>query len=103
LLRQTGIAENPLRFGCGRGIHSSLGRLRYGLTEKRLDQRFREVLVNGKLVSVEQLSSGDSLLVSNASTLSTGSDGSAVSVVGQDAFWLRKNSKVVLNPAIEKT
>ena len=41
LLRQTGNAENPLRFGCGRGIHSSLGRLRYGLTEKRLDQRFR--------------------------------------------------------------
>ena len=41
MLRQTGNAENPLRFGCGRGIHSSLGRLRYGLTEKRLDQRFR--------------------------------------------------------------
>ncbi|HBL56416.1 MAG TPA: hypothetical protein EYM80_12075 [Deltaproteobacteria bacterium] len=61
-----------------------------------------EVLVNGKLVSAEQLSSGDSLLVSNASTLSTSSDGSAVFLVGQDAFWLRKNSKVVLNPAIEK-
>jgi len=43
-----------------------------------------EVLVNGKLVSAEQLSSGDSLLVSNASTLSTSSDGSAVFLVRKD-------------------
>lgn len=58
-----------------------------------------EVLLNGKLVTAKQLSSGDGLNVTNDSTLSTGSDGSAVFVVGKDAFLLRKNSKVVLNPS----
>lgn len=57
-----------------------------------------EVLVNGKQVTANQLTSAEGMQVSNDSTLSTGPDGSAVFVVGEDAFLLSKNSRVVLNP-----
>ncbi|MBC8257541.1 MAG: hypothetical protein H8E38_00845 [SAR324 cluster bacterium] len=61
-----------------------------------------EVLINGKLITNEQLSSSSGLQVTNDSTLQTGSDGSAIFIVGKDAFFLRRNSNIVLNPAKDK-
>ena len=61
-----------------------------------------EVLVNGRRVTSKQLTTAEGLKVPNDASLSTGSAGAAVFVVGKDAFLLRKNSRVVLKPAKTK-
>ena len=58
-----------------------------------------EVLINGQRITSKQLTATGRLKVPNDASLSTGPDGSAVFVVGKDAFLLHKNSRVVLTPA----
>ena len=81
------------------GASTILGGCITGTQSKGVIRVSGEVLLNGKLVSTKQLSNSGGITVNNNSTLSTGSDGSVVFVVGQDAFMLKKNSKVVLNPS----
>lgn len=58
-----------------------------------------DVLINGKPAPSKNLTEGDGLKIPNNSTLSTGSKGLVMFVIGQDAFLLRKNSELALTPS----
>ena len=49
-----------------------------------------EVLINGRRISPEQLEGPDGVLVPSDASISTGSSGSAVFVIGRDAFLIRE-------------
>ena len=57
-----------------------------------------EVLINGRRISPEQLEGPDGVLVPSDASISTGSAGSAVFVIGRDAFLIRGNSRLELKP-----
>ena len=51
-----------------------------------------EVFINGRRVLPDQLEGPDGILVQNNDSISTGSAGSAVFVIGRDVFLIRGNS-----------
>ncbi len=57
-----------------------------------------EVFINGQRISPEQLEGPDGVPVPSDASISTGSAGSAVFVIGRDAFLMRENSRLVLKP-----
>ena len=61
-----------------------------------------KVLINGLTIDPEQLKGPDSVLVPSDASIITGSDGSAVFVIGRDAYLLRRNSQLKLEPAQNK-
>ena len=61
-----------------------------------------EVLINGRRISHKQLEGPDSFIVPSDASISTGSVGSAVFVIGRDAFLIRGNSRIELEPEILK-
>ena len=48
-----------------------------------------EVFINGRRIRPDQLKGTDGVLVENDASISTGSAGSAVFVIGRDAFIIR--------------
>ena len=75
----------------------SLFKLRSGVIEFT-----GEVLINGQRISSIQLANPDGLTVPSDASIITGSDGSAVFVIGRDAYLLRSNSQLKLEPAQNK-
>ena len=57
-----------------------------------------EVLLNGRRVSSEQMKGPEGVSVPSDASISTGAQASAVFVIGRDAFLMRENSRVELNP-----
>jgi len=57
-----------------------------------------EVLLNGRRVNPEQMESPDGVLVPSDASIRTGSQASAVFVIGRDAFLIRGNSRIKLKP-----
>jgi len=57
-----------------------------------------EVLLNGRRISPEQLEGPNGVPVPSDASISTGSDGSAIFVIGRDAFLMRGSSRVELKP-----
>ena len=57
-----------------------------------------EVFLNGRRVSHEQMEGQDGVLVPSDSLIRTGSQASAIFVIGRDAFLMRGNSEVELKP-----
>ena len=57
-----------------------------------------EVFINGRRVSPEQMEGQDGVLVPSDALIRTGSQASAVFVIGRDVFLLRGNSKIELKP-----
>ena len=57
-----------------------------------------EVLLNGRRVSSEQMKGPEGVSVPSDASISTGAQASAVFVIGRDAFLMRENSWVELNP-----
>ena len=57
-----------------------------------------EVLLNGRSVSSEQMKGSEGVSVPSDASISTGAQASAVFVIGRDAFLMRENSRVELNP-----
>ena len=57
-----------------------------------------EVLLNGRRVSSEQMKGPEGISVPSDASISTGAQASAVFVIGRDAFLMRENSRVELNP-----
>ena len=61
-----------------------------------------EVFINGRRIRPDQLKGTDGVLVENDASISTGSAGSAVFVIGRDAFLIRGNSRLELNPTLDR-
>ena len=57
-----------------------------------------EVLLNGRRVRSEQMEGPDGVPVPSDASITTGAQGSVVFVIGRDAFLMRGNSRVELNP-----
>ena len=57
-----------------------------------------KVLLNGRSVSSEQMKGSEGVSVPSDASISTGAQASAVFVIGRDAFLMRENSRVELNP-----
>ena len=57
-----------------------------------------EVLINGRRISPEQLEGPDGVPIPSDASISTGSAGSAVFVIGRDAFLMRGSSRLELKP-----
>ena len=57
-----------------------------------------EVLLNGRSVSSEKMKGSEGVPVPSDASISTGAQASAVFVIGRDAFLMRENSRVELNP-----
>ena len=57
-----------------------------------------EVFLNGRMVSPEQLEGPNGVPVPSDASIRTGSQSSAIFVIGRDAFLMRGNSRVDLNP-----
>ena len=51
-----------------------------------------EVFINGRRIRPDQLKGADGVLVGNDASISTGSAGFAVFVIGRDAFLIHGNS-----------
>ena len=61
-----------------------------------------EVFINGRRIRPDQLKGTDGVLVENGASISTGSARSAVFVIGREAFLIRGNSRLELNPTLER-
>ena len=61
-----------------------------------------EVFINGRRIRPDQLKGTEGVLVENDASISTGSVGSAVFVIVRDAFLIRGNSRMQLNPALDR-
>jgi len=61
-----------------------------------------EVFINGRRIRPDQLKETDGVLVENDASISTGSAGSAVFVIGRNAFIIRGNSRRELNPTLDR-
>ena len=61
-----------------------------------------EVFINGRRIRPDQLKETDGVLVENDASISTGSAGSAVFVIGRNAFIIRGNSRLELNPTLDR-
>ena len=57
-----------------------------------------EVLLNGRRVSSEQMEDPDGVPVPSDASIRTGAQSSAVFVISRDAFLMRGNSRIKLNP-----
>ena len=57
-----------------------------------------EVLLNGRRVRSEQMEGPDGVPVPSDASITTGAQASVVFVIGRDAFLMRGNSRVELNP-----
>ena len=57
-----------------------------------------KVQLNGRSVSSEQMKGSEGVSVPSDASISTGAQASAVFVIGRDAFLMRENSRVELNP-----
>ena len=57
-----------------------------------------EVLINGRRISPEQLEGPDGVPVPSDASISTGSAGAAIFVIGRDAYLMRGNSRLELKP-----
>ncbi len=61
-----------------------------------------EVFINGRRIRPDQLKGADGVLVENDASISTGSAGSAVFVIGRDTFIILGNSRLELNPTLDR-
>ena len=61
-----------------------------------------EVFINGRRIRPDQLKGTDGMLVENDTLISTGSAGSAVFVIVRDAFLIRGNIRLELNPTLDR-
>ena len=61
-----------------------------------------EVFINRRRIRPDQLKGTDGVLVENDASISTGSAGSAVFVIGRDAFLIRGNCRLELNPTLDR-
>ena len=61
-----------------------------------------EVFINGRRIRPDQLKGTDGVLVENDASINIGSAGSAVFVIGRDAFIIRGNSRLELNPKLDR-
>ena len=61
-----------------------------------------EVFINGRRIRPDQLKGADGVLVENDASISTGSAGSAVFIIGRDTFIIRGNSRLELNPTLDR-
>ena len=79
-----------------------MGSIAFFLNGCSLSRGFRqitgEVFLNGRRISPEQLEGPDGVPVPSDASISTGSTGSAVFVIGRDAFLIRGNSRLELKP-----
>ena len=79
-----------------------MGTIAFLLNGCSLSRGFRqitgEVLLNGRSVSSEQMKGSEGVSVPSDASISTGAQASAVFVIGRDAFLMRENSQVELNP-----
>ena len=73
-----------------------MGTIAFFLNGCSLSRGFRqitgEVFLNGRRISPEQLEGPDGVQVPSDASISTGSAGSAVFVIGRDAFLTREQS-----------
>ena len=61
-----------------------------------------EVFINGRRIRPDQLKGTDGVLVENDASISTGTTGSAVFVIGRDVFIILRNSRLELNPTLDR-
>ena len=61
-----------------------------------------EVFINRRRIRPDQLKGTDGVLVENDASISTGSAGFTVFVIGRDAFLIRGNSILELNPRLDR-
>ena len=81
------------------GIMGTIAFLLNGCSLSRgIRQITGEVLINGRRISPEQLQGPDGVSVPSNASISTGPAGSAVFVIGRDAFLIRGNSRLELKP-----